>query len=95
MNTQTPSCLWFERFVLKLRIKSKASYLSLESKVEVKKVMSSKRLAVGTAVVLLVFISCLAYYSIGTALQYINPVAVLAAVIVLLIGMVWFKKSIT
>lgn len=57
--------------------------------------MSSKSLAVGTAVVLLVFISCLAFYSISTALQYVNPVAVLAAVIVLVIGMVWFKRSVT
>jgi len=57
--------------------------------------MSSKSLAVGTAVVLLVFVSCFTVYSINTALQYINPVAVLAAVIVLVIGMVWFKRSVT
>ena len=57
--------------------------------------MSSKSLAVGTAVVLLVFVSCLAFYSVSTVLQYINPVAVLAAVIVLVIGMVWFKRSVT
>ena len=57
--------------------------------------MSSKSLAVGTAVVLLVFVSCLAVYSINTALQYINPVAVIAAVVVAVIGMVWFKRSVT
>ena len=57
--------------------------------------MSIKSLAVGTAVALLVFITCIGLYSINTALQYINPVAVLAAVVVLVIGMVWFKKSVT
>lgn len=54
--------------------------------------MSSKSLAVGTAVVLLVVVSCLAFYWAAVALQYINPVAVLAAVIVAVVGMAWFKK---
>jgi hypothetical protein len=56
--------------------------------------MSSKSLAVGTAVVLLALISCIAFYSVTTAIQYINPVAVVGAVVVLVIGMAWFKKSI-
>lgn len=55
--------------------------------------MSSKSLAVGTAVVLIALISCIAFYSVTTALQYLNPVAVLGAIIVLVVGMVWFKKS--
>jgi glucan phosphoethanolaminetransferase (alkaline phosphatase superfamily) len=54
--------------------------------------MSSKSLAVGTAVVLVVFLSCIAFY---TAIQYINPVAIVAAVVVAVIGMAWFKKSVT
>ncbi|XHH08956.1 MAG: hypothetical protein ACFCUE_15540 [Candidatus Bathyarchaeia archaeon] len=57
--------------------------------------MSSKGLAVGTAVVLLALVSCIAFYSVTTALQYINPVAVVGAVVVLVIGMAWFKKSIS
>ena len=57
--------------------------------------MSTKSLAVGAAVVLLVLISGLAFYSVSAALQYVNPVAVIAAVIVAIIGMVWFKKSVT
>ena len=61
---------------------------------ELKK-LSTKSLAVGTFVVLLVFISGLAFYSISAALQYVNPVAVIAAVVVAVIGMVWFKKSVT
>ncbi len=56
--------------------------------------MSSKSLAVGTAVILLALVSCIAFYSVTTALQYINPVAIIGAFIVLIIGMVWFKKSI-
>ncbi len=54
--------------------------------------MSSKSLAVTTAVILMVFISCLTFY---VAMQYINPVAVAAAVVVAAIGMAWFKKSVT
>jgi hypothetical protein len=54
--------------------------------------MISKSLAVGTAVILIVLVSCIAFYSAATVLQYINPVAVLAAVIVLVVGFVWFKK---
>ncbi len=57
--------------------------------------MSSKRLAVGTAVILIILVSSIAFYSVTTALQYINPVAVLAAVVVLIIGMAWFKKSVS
>jgi hypothetical protein len=58
--------------------------------------MSSKSLAVGTAVILLVLVSCIAFYSVTTAtLQYINPVAIGAAVIVAVIGIAWFKKSIS
>ncbi|MGD6933594.1 MAG: hypothetical protein ACQCN5_05250 [Candidatus Bathyarchaeia archaeon] len=56
--------------------------------------MSSKSLAVGTAVVLLALVSFIAVYSVTTAIQYINPIAVIGAVIVLVIGMAWFKKSI-
>jgi hypothetical protein len=55
----------------------------------------SKNLAVGTAVILIVLVSCIAFYSVTTALQYVNPVAVLAAAIVLIVGMAWFKKSVT
>ncbi|MGD6809253.1 MAG: hypothetical protein ACQCN3_06090 [Candidatus Bathyarchaeia archaeon] len=57
--------------------------------------MSSKSLAVGTAVVLLALISCIAFYSVTTVIQYVNPVAVVGAVVVLVIGIAWFKKSIT
>ena len=56
--------------------------------------MSNKGLAMGTAVILLTIISCIAVYSVTTALQYISPVAVIGAVVVLVIGMAWFKKSI-
>jgi hypothetical protein len=66
----------------------------LKGRFEVK-AMSTKSLAVGTAVTLLFFITCITLYLINTALQYINPVAVLAAVVVAVIGMVWFKKSVT
>jgi hypothetical protein len=48
----------------------------------------------GTALILLTIISCIAVYSVTTALQYISPVAVIGAVVVLVIGMAWFKKSI-
>lgn len=51
-----------------------------------------RTLAVGTAVILIVFVSCIAFYSAAAVLQYINPVAVLAAVIVAVVGIVWFKK---
>lgn len=54
--------------------------------------MSSKSLAVGTAVILLVVVSCLAFYWAAVVFQYINPVAVVAAVIVAVVGMAWFKK---
>ena len=54
--------------------------------------MFSKSLAVGTAVVLIVVVSCLAFYWAAVVLQYINPVAVIAAVIVGVVGMAWFKK---
>jgi hypothetical protein len=50
---------------------------------------------VGTAVVLLALISCIAFYSVTTALQYLNPVAVIGAAVVLVVGMVWFKKSLS
>jgi hypothetical protein len=55
----------------------------------------NKNLAVGTAVILIVVVSCIAFYSVTAVLQYINPVAVLAAVIVLIAGMAWFRKSVT
>lgn len=57
--------------------------------------MSSKGIAVGTAVILLTIVSCIAVYSVTTALQYINPVAVIGAIVVLVVGMAWFKKSIS
>ena len=57
--------------------------------------MINKSLAVGTAVILIVLVSCIAFYSVTTMLQYLNPTAVLAAVIVAVVGMAWFKKSVT
>ncbi len=67
----------------------------MHTKSGVKKKLSTKILAVGTFVVLLVFISGLAFYSFSAALQYVNPVAVIAAIVVAVIGMIWFKKSVT
>jgi len=45
--------------------------------------------------VLLIFVSGIAFFSLSTALQYVNPVAVVAAVVVAVIGMAWFKKSVS
>lgn len=57
--------------------------------------MSTKSLAFGTFVVLMIFASGIAFFSLSTALQYVNPVAVVAAVLVAVIGMAWFKKSVS
>ncbi len=44
---------------------------------------------------LMIFASGIAFFSLSTALQYVNPVAVVAAVLVAVIGMAWFKKSVS
>ena len=56
--------------------------------------MSHKNFAVGTAIILvsLVAFSVLAAETY-TALQSINPIAVIAAATVVVIGLAWFKKA--
>ena len=56
--------------------------------------MSHKNLAIGTAVILVSFITLMAFLTTShAALQAINPIAALTAVTVAVIGIAWFKKT--
>jgi hypothetical protein len=56
--------------------------------------MSYKNLAMGTLLVLTFFLCVVAFATTSyVTLQSINPLAALTALIVAIIGFVWFKKS--
>ena len=57
--------------------------------------MSNKTIAVGTVIIVISFITiAVLFVETYATLQTFNPVAVLAAITVALIGLVWFKKTI-
>jgi hypothetical protein len=55
--------------------------------------LSNKNLAVGTLIVLVSFVAVALLAEIYLTLQAVNPIAVLAAVTVALIGIAWLKKT--
>ncbi len=56
--------------------------------------MNHKNLALGTIVILVSFITLLAFLVTSyTVLQAINPIAALTAITVAVIGIAWFKKT--
>ena len=56
--------------------------------------MSNKNIAIGTVVILVSLITCLALFTATYAtLQAINPTAAIAAITVAVIGIAWFKRS--
>ena len=56
--------------------------------------MSHKNLAIGTAVILVSFLTLIAFLTTSYAtLQAINPIAALTAITVAIIGIAWFKKT--
>ncbi len=56
--------------------------------------MSNKNIAIGTVVILVSLITCLSFFTATFAtLQGINPTAVIAAITVAVIGILWFKKT--
>ena len=58
------------------------------------KIVSHKNLALGSLAVIVSFIVVIAFLAaFYTALQAINPIAVVTAITVALIGIVWFKKT--
>ena len=57
--------------------------------------MSNKNIAIGTVVILVSLITCLAFFTATYAtLQGINPTAAIAAITVAVIGIIWFKKTV-
>jgi len=54
---------------------------------------SHKVIALSTAIIVILFVSIVTLIQTFTALQNVNPVAVTAAVAVVVIGLVWFKKA--
>jgi hypothetical protein len=56
--------------------------------------LSNKTFAIGTAIVLVSLITCLALFAESYAIvQSINPIAAIAAITVALIGLAWFKRT--
>jgi hypothetical protein len=55
--------------------------------------LSNKNFAVGTLIVLVSFIAVALVAEIYLTLQAVNPIAALAAVTVVLIGIAWLKKT--
>jgi lipopolysaccharide export LptBFGC system permease protein LptF len=56
--------------------------------------LSRKNLAIGTAVILVSFITVMGFLTTShAALQAINPIAALTAVTVAIVGIAWFKKT--
>jgi hypothetical protein len=56
--------------------------------------LSNRTLAIGTAIVLVSLVTCLALVAESYAIvQSINPIAAIAAITVALIGIAWFKKT--
>jgi hypothetical protein len=56
--------------------------------------LSHRKLALGSVVFLFSMTAVAAFFATSyPALQAINPIAALTAVIVALIGIIWFKKS--
>lgn len=57
--------------------------------------MSNKNLAIGAVVVLVSFITFLAFFTeTYTTLLSINPAAAIVAITVAIIGIIWFKKTV-
>ena len=55
--------------------------------------MSNKKLAISTAIVLVLIVSAGFLVEVYLALERINPAATIAAITVALIGVVWMKKQ--
>ena len=56
--------------------------------------MNNKNVAIGTVIILVSVITCLAFFTeTYTALLSINPAAAIVAITVAIIGIVWFKKT--
>jgi hypothetical protein len=56
--------------------------------------LSNKNLAIGAILVLVTFITFLAFFTeTYTTLLSINPAAAMVAITVAVIGIVWFKKT--
>ena len=57
--------------------------------------MSHRNLALGTVIIVITLVAfTLLAAETYAALQTINPLAVFAAVVVVVIGLAWFKKSV-
>jgi hypothetical protein len=56
--------------------------------------LSHKNLAIGTAVILVSFITLMAFLTTSySAIETINPIGALTAITVAIIGIAWFKKA--
>jgi hypothetical protein len=55
--------------------------------------LSNKNLAIGTLIVLVCFAAAALVAETYLALQTVNPIAALAAIIVAFIGIAWLKKT--
>ena len=56
--------------------------------------MSNKHIAIGTVIIFVSLITCLAFFTATfAALQGINPTAAIVAITVAVIGILWFKKT--
>jgi hypothetical protein len=56
--------------------------------------LSNKNIAIGTVVIFVSLITCLAFFTATfPALQCINPTAAIAAITVAVIDIAWFKKT--
>jgi len=56
--------------------------------------MSKRTIAVGAILILFSVITSLAFFTVAySAIQSINPVAAVAAITVVVVGIVWFKKT--
>jgi hypothetical protein len=56
--------------------------------------LNNKNVAIGTVIILVSVITCLAFFTeTYTTLLSINPAAAIVAITVAVIGIVWFKKT--
>jgi hypothetical protein len=56
--------------------------------------VSNRTIAVSTAIIVISLVTLTALLSeTYTTLQSINPIAVMAAAVVVVVGLVWFKKA--